>query len=145
MTSLEDDVSKQPDNNNNVDYEDDYHHNHNQMEEKNHLHHVSILFYQWQFLTTVIWWLLVKITTHQSLYDVTYGSVTTRPSWLSRHFLYKLQRPHHRRWIFRLSLVALGIGGWGPQFLTTPETFISAIDGNRYLESSGRNQQERGY
>ncbi|CAB9506342.1 expressed unknown protein [Seminavis robusta] len=82
------------------------------MEEDNE-HHISKTFYKWQFSTTLLWWVTIRLATGKNLYDITNGSVCTRPSWIPIQYLHYLQRPSRRRAIFLLSLFALAIGGWG--------------------------------
>lgn len=73
--------------------------------------HASIEFYRLQSIATFAWWILIRVVTKQSLEVITRGSVVTRPSWMPLKVLMKLQR--HRTFIFRLSLLALFVGGWG--------------------------------
>jgi hypothetical protein len=79
--------------------------------------HTSKMFYRWQFSATMLWWIAIRLMTTRHVYEITNGSVFTRPSWLPSQYLHQLQSPSRRRVIFVVSLFAMALAGWGLPFV----------------------------
>jgi hypothetical protein len=86
--------------------------------------HISTTFYRWQFSTTFLWWVAIRLLTARHVYDITDGSVFTRPTWLPSHYLHQLQSPSKRKAIFVVSLLAMGLAGWGLPFVDPKWFFV---------------------
>ena len=103
--------------------------------------HISTTFYQCQFSATILWWLVVRVMTRMQLYEITNGSVFTKPSWLSCRFLHHMQSPSRRKVIFVASVLAMGVAGWGfpfvdPKWMSTRLVTALVVSLYHLVESS---------